>query len=320
VAKALLQITDHASGDNYSVTVHPLSDPTPVNDQTGNIVAWKRVYIENDKMYKVGSDLSADFTPDYDGNPPNPQPDTLTLTSASWCTVGDSIRVFDADHPDGEPATIQAINGNSILLNVDLQNSYDAGYNPGRGAAVGKPSGLYYEADLSRLTNAFGSDIEGTDGGCFAEFLSLSDGAGPVPHKQFLGNLSSPTMPEFSDVWFLHSVNMSNYIHAIGAERCQYVGDDIFGMTYSGANCQCTYVDSLGVLALNSDTTAHEMGHQFVLGSVDNNHPANVWCHQGSGTDYCLMSYQRTRTDSYSEFCKDSPDHVVEVRSVLDGL
>ena len=69
-----------------------------------------------------------------------------------------------------------------------------------------------------------------------------------------------------------------------------------------------------------ADTTTHEIGHQFYLGSVDANHPIGVWCNAGTGTDYCVMSYERNREDQYTEFCVDAPSHNYEVRDTNDGL
>ena len=81
---------------------------------------------------------------------------------------------------------------------------------------MGKHSGGYYEAGLGRLINAFGSDTEGTDGGTFVEFYSLSDGAGAVPYAAALGRTSNPSAMDFSSVWFKNQ-GKTNYIHVIGA-------------------------------------------------------------------------------------------------------
>lgn len=32
------------------------------------------------------------------------------------------------------------------------------------------------------------------------------------------------------------------------------------------------------------------------------------------------MSYQRDRTDAYSEFCYDSPNHIMDVRDASDNV
>ena len=127
VAKAILEVTDHWAGDNYVITVHAIYEPTPLNDHSGTLIAWKRVYIEKDKMYKIGSHLAAEFTADG-----NSDPDVITVTDASVFSVDDSVYVFDADHQPGEPATIDGIDGNDITLDVDLADDYDAGYDPGK--------------------------------------------------------------------------------------------------------------------------------------------------------------------------------------------
>jgi hypothetical protein len=47
----------------------------------------------------------------------------------------------------------------------------------------------------------------------------------------------------------------------------------------------------------------------------------DVWCHEGEGTDVCLMDQDRSRFDLlYCEFCVESPDHIYVWRDAVDDL
>lgn len=317
--KVKLEITDYAAGDNYVVTAAAMKPPDATEDATGKMVAWKRVYYELDRMYRVGTDLTQDYV--------GADPYMLHVEDGSIFQSDDAIRVFDADHPSGETATVLVATPTTITIDRTLSNVYHAGYGAGgKGAAVAVPDNGFYEASTSRLGNAFGTDVLGHDGGCFVQFCSVPEGATQVPYRQFLGDTSNPTMGTYSAVWFSNK-EKSNSIHIIGAEYCRSVDDGIFGMCMPLANVQCTYSAQIGAAfspqeanAVAADSTAHETGHQFLLTSTDSGHPVNVWCHEGSGTDYCLMSYERDRADDYTEFCSDTPSHIYEVRTAADGL
>jgi len=88
-------------------------------------------------------------------------------------------------------------------------------------------------------------------------------------------------------------------------------------------NYQATYVQKIeddypgSQATANADATAHEFGHQFNLASVDWDHP-DVWCHLGPNTAYCIMDWDTSLVDAYSEFCHDAPNHVDAVRDATD--
>ena len=319
-AEVTLTVTARYAGDNYQV--HCSLDPTwaTTNDSTCVLVAWKRIYVEEDQMYKVGSDLNADFAPDA-----NTAPDNVTVVDASVFSVTDNVRIFDADNPAGETAQITNIVGNTLHLDVDLTNSYNAGYGAAdKGAAVAKPGDGILDANVTgQVGDAYGDGTDGTDGGCFVEVMILADGGNRVPYRETFG--SAAARVSFRNVWFDNKGSL-NYIYVCGADYHNVVGDNTYGVASSGNNYIYVYLGEIGddyganAGKANPDTTAHEIGHQFGLGQVDNNHPANVWCHEGNGTDYCLMSYQRDRTDENSEFCHDNPNHVDGVRDTADGL
>jgi len=320
-AETVLTITDQYAGDNYKVEASQNSDFSVTLEETGLLVAWKRIYVEEDKMYKTGSDLQSDFTADGDSDP-----DTITVWNASYFGYGDTIVIFDADHPDGEERTLGPtdISGNNITV-ADLTNSYNAGYSSGdKGAAVGLPAAGWWDADISgRTDDAFGSAADGSDDGCFVEIEMLSDGENMVQRKYVL-----PTPSErlsFCNMWFENKDKTSNYIWVCGVWHRQYEGDLYYGTAqYLDDYCyiflgeithQFDYADRPTV---NADVVAHEIGHQFMLTDVDEDHQ-EVDCHNGN--DYCIMDDSRDRTDGRSEFCwDDPPNHLLDVRKQDDDI
>jgi hypothetical protein len=103
VAETTLRITDRYSGDNYQVratmqkphNLEPFDKRTSwtTNDvyvtssikESETMIAWKRVYIEQDNMYKLGATITADALAGATN---------LTVDSTADFSVGDSVVVF----------------------------------------------------------------------------------------------------------------------------------------------------------------------------------------------------------------------------------
>ena len=319
-AEVTLTITDQYAGDNYQVEFSLDADFSRILDQTAVMVAWKRIYIEEDTMYKAGALLQSDFTPDGDA-----LPDSLTVTDGSEFSAGNTVLVFDAVSPLGEEAVVSSVSNNTLYLDIDLTNSYNAGYGASdQSAAVAIPdpdeNGTVdvFDANVfGRLTNAYGYATSGSDGGCFVEFILMEDGGGCTPYdeKLFLDQNG------YSRIWFKNR-GKTNYIHALGA--CEYFlyvtgkagAADNFCMVFIQA-IQKVY-GSGAIPTVSADVMAHEMGHQFSLPGTDNDH-ASVYCHEGP-TDYCVMDYDASDTDSVTEFCLEGTNHLHMVRDYQDAL
>ena len=310
------------AGDNFIVEASG-SSAFEEFEESGLLVAWKRYYIEEDKMYRIGSDLAADFTNDGDSDN-----DVISVINGGVFSVDDEIDVFDADN--SETRTIIAISGNDITV-ADLTNSYNAGYESGdKGAAVGKnsESGGFYEADIEALvTDAFGSDSDGEDGGCFTEFKILEvdeNTVNKVPYRLAMGELFWAN-EDYRDVWFKNK-GEQDYFWVCGAARLDADYTTDYGQTYHAYNTSYVFVENIEwyepsfyEAQVIADTTAHEIGHQFAFdaGEVDGYHEL-VWCHEGSESDRCLMASNCSQYDDYSEFCYDGDNHLMEVRSFVD--
>jgi len=202
-ASVILTITNQYAGDNYQVYAagHPVPKPNQEATQlTKYMVAWKRIYFEEDMMYRVGSDLVEDFFDDG-----NSMSDTIEVEDARVFAVDDVVEIFDALNPVRETAVITAVDtiDNLLALDDDLTGPYYEGYpkSIGQGAAVAVPAAGFFNPDVTGLVpGAYGSDPIGKDGGCFVEIEPMITGNDIVPFKESLG--TTQLLMGFYQVWF----------------------------------------------------------------------------------------------------------------------
>lgn len=330
-----LTITNRYAGDNYSVAAAFAASPPATGKASGLLVAWKRVYVELDSMWKFGKDLTADFVPDAEAPGVPATADVLMLTDTADLQVGQVVTLFDAADPVGQNLSITALTSNSITVvdatdpSKDVSHGYRAGYprSVGLGAAIARPSDGYYDLApqlFGRTPNAYGAVADGSDGGTFVEFERYAPAGGSgeskVPFRaEFVSILN---IYPFDDVWF-DNANKSSVIHVVACSHL-VAGDQTLGGADSDSNFQYIFMDEIlhefpsAAATVDADTSAHEFGHQFKLSLTDGSHPAGVLEH--SGNDFCVMSYQRSRTDATTEFCLASPNHLTGVRDAIDPL
>ncbi len=330
IAKVDLQITDHCAGDNYIVTANPgPSNALPKPDwrnATGNLVAWKRVYVENDAMFRVGCYLASDFTHDTDLFP-----DTIEVEEGCGSLFHDGEDIMIVDALSHQEVTIMYVEGDLLRLWDDIDDDYRIGYTgEGRGAAVGSLEAGFFWADPGEVHDAFGDpgNVGGTDGGTFVEFWAYTGqqaGSGVVPYEHELNDETSPSMIEFQHMWFAHQ-NQYNNVWLLGADVYSQT-QNVLGWTPSGLMTSCVYVgkiESFPELTENSVrfATVHELGHVFDLSWTDYFHADNH-CHLGPQDSRCVMDYASTGYTPETttvEFCWDDINHLLEVRKQADPL
>lgn len=330
-AEVELSFTSHFAGDNYQIECSMESSFSRVVDRTCVLTAWKRIYIEEDQMCKAGADLASDFAPDE-----NATPDALPVSSrsrfgANDFRIGDQVIVIDADNPVGETAIVTNIDTSVapwlIYLNVDLTNSYNAGYGAGdKGAAIVIPDpdrnsqADVYDA-LRELfsTNAYGLATDGSDGGCFVVFVPLVGASTRTPYTWSLSTLPVGNRTPFTQyipVWF-GSFHQTNVFYLLAGNS---VSTGQYGFNYGEANASVILVGTIGSNPVfNGETVVHELGHTWVAGhQADGNHPHDAPAHDNS--DYCIMDYGPSGelgtifSNGKTEFCVDGPDHMYEIR------
>jgi hypothetical protein len=259
-----LRITDRYAGDNYKIqaSFEPFAGDDPPNPGTrikaesGTITAWKRIYVERDDMYRRGGVLFSDFTPDGDS-----LPDTIQVKTGHNLIVGDGIDIFDADHPvemlAHEAATIQSITPDTgfdfVALDVDLQQSYNAGFAGGdKGAGVGVPAAGLFKPNFGHVYINYGE--------AFVEVLFPRSWSSFVPHMAPADLDSISELYDFADIWG-SNVSVFNYVYVTGADNDGTIAG---GMTNYLANQTAIFVQTV---ESGGDSVAmvcsHELGHQF---------------------------------------------------------
>jgi len=319
-AAAQLTITGRFAGDNYYVAANPCTGTDGGDRHTADLVAWKRIYIEKDRMYTRSVDLTADLHRDQDTDP-----DTLEVQSTAEFVVNQAVVVFDCD--GYEDATVLAKPDATHLIVTDLQSDYGAGYGNDPdwscGAAVTHQDMPCFDVDfLGRLKAGYGDHAAGTDGGCFVEYVQF-EFVQKTAYRRFFPD--SASMQDYSRVWFHNYSSNANCIHAIAAgygasETDQDVASSNAATAHTFAfRLLIDYWDQNGLPMLDSDIVAHEFGHHFGLNDGCPNP-----CHSGI-EDLCLMSQDRNRADEISEFCGPTlgqPDagHVYVIRGREDPI
>ena len=284
-AEVDLQITDRYSGDNYIIAGHCGPNPALTNKKSGNLVAWKRVYLERDNMYMKGGTVTVSFTPDT-----NTMPDTLMLDSTADLSAGDMITIFS---PTTSVSTVVSAKTPTSITVPDLAVAFD------RLSGVRKTSETAtFDAPLTYIPMTYGSDAEGIDGGGFVEFQPSPSGSGSIPH--FAEFPSDPEAKAFCQFWFDNRAGNANLVQLVAADK--HV-DGSLGTTFPSDNISIVTVAQHTSTPSLLDTVAHELGHQFNVSNshVDSMSPAP----NHNGTDDCLMTYHSDDTDGISEFDLD---------------
>ena len=359
-----LLITDRFAGDNYIVRAtceeveagkyfHEQPKLQGKYKESGLLTAWKRVYCEVDKMYKIGTDLSQDANVgdnkifvrfarilDKEGN-------VIKLLPSQLFEPNDLVVIFDANNPNGEQITIIEINDEemSITFTPALQNSYkcstdDAYYADGKGAAVGKPSAGFWEVDTSLIQTALNQ--------CFVDIVFPNEGSNAVPFKHFPIEAEDPErgyigVNHFSEVWFAHDRKrgpFNNYIHLVGAYQWGEKDRRGSGTSPTTTDLNYSYVFVAYIYEMYTynpkaflrELVAHEIIHQWQFKGTDASDPHEFEDEQGIKRSYCLMNYKQSYWDEIVRLWHNTQDlsdrspmipetsHVYYIRDSVDDL
>lgn len=203
-AETELTFTDRSSGDNYQIRAGFNKRCESVGSSIP-FVAWKRIYIELDNMYKKGATITLAFAPDGDATD-----DVLSVDNTDDFVVGTKITIFTnvGLTVDRE---IKTINYTTKAITVaDLKD------------AIPLYSGIKIQTDNSIYTinetlrgDAFGLITDGMDGGAFVEFAHTPSGSGNVPkYKRF----PDDDVVNYNLHWF-QSTNKKNLLQLIASSQ-----------------------------------------------------------------------------------------------------
>ncbi len=297
-AEVILTITPQYAGDNYQVEASLDSTFSRICARTAVMVAWKRVYLEEDNMYLEGATLTAAFAPDADG-----AGDVLQVDQSGDFTVGELVMVFS---PTASlPTVVTAVAPGRVTVgDLALPFPKYSGIRP----LV--PDTVPIITDLIPAT--YGGDTRGTDGGAFVEFVKAFAGSGPIPkYTAFPNDVEAFA---FCQAWFQSSAARANVVQLVGA--LGHV-DGSFGTADSALNISFVTTSNFsgnleGFLSI-PETVCHEIAHQF---DVANSHvDAKVSALDHASLDECVMSYNRNRSNLIAELDLDC---MYDVRDAVD--
>lgn len=333
LVKLILSTTPQYAGDNYRIEAS--YDPNFVCSggcpQSGTLTAWKRVYVERDRMFRKGSDLTQDVSPGAT---------EIRVANKRAFRRGDVVRIIHAPRLDGsspagqdtfyyEERRVTSTRGSfrrgSVFLDRPLSRSYEV--DPSALALIGS----------TRLSDAVGvvnTDADLYDAGmdyvqglfdaAFVEYVSFAENPSTVenkvPHVPFHAVLTPSNLYGFlAHKWFEHLASgrapKANHQHLIGGSHTSddgLLGETNIDMNTSVAPFSWVFQQAIedaasgattsafaGVDAkvFNKETVAHELVHTFDVNppwrtTGAHDSPTNRPAYDNSGE--CLMAYLPT--------------------------
>jgi hypothetical protein len=302
-ARAHLRVSDHCSGDNYRVYASALDWPSATeSDGTAKLIAWKRVYLEMDRMFVKGAPLSQSVGPG-DSYIDVCFPYFVDSNGDFMYSQGQTLLLFD-NNGHSEQVTVASLEYIEVPdyrvrlhLTANPQSTY--GGSVGIGVIDGGLENSLYRYDTTWRDKPFGAIGEPRQcgdpdwGGAYVDVCLVPDSMNQnryMPHINLMGLLDGPTAP-----WF-DNIGRANVIHCVAADHlCLGLDKTITGLTESGYNVSCVAVGEVcgnppiynaANLRELGQVLSHEIGHQFALENTDGSH-AHV--HIGSTSEHCLM-------------------------------
>jgi len=308
-ARVILNM-NNVAGNDYTVEASINADFSGQTYRTTTMYAWKRIYVEVDKMYKSGACLTQTHTDDGDNNN-----DWLFVDNTN--SFYDNVEIFLFDNNGNEIGLfVEDVDrdNNKILVSADIKNTFPR-YSGIRLKDVNEFFGLSPEA---YITDVYGSATDGSDCGSFLEidFNSLSSYNNLIPLYTSFSTLGQSV--GYANYWFSfknQQNNDRNVIHIISAyqhnEQRPGYEDAVAWAQINGPN---TLIFDLRHEAYGSnketaksENVVHEIVHN--LGIMNDHIDSNVNCVENSECNgkingKCTMTYCHDRTDGMVDFDK----------------
>lgn len=316
-AEVELSFTKQYAGDNYQIEVSFDKNFQNICAKSIPFVAWKRMYLEIDKMYKKGATVTEKF--EQDGNS---EPDVITVDNTEDFAAGQKVIFFDEGKTDIETVVVNVDNVSSKITVTDLHVD-----NPQGRIVLEKYSGVrlkddetFFDVSLDLLPNAYGDKTDGTDGGTFVEFITdfANNGSGKVPRYKILNENKAGS---FAWHWFNNKTE--NTGNPQSQNLFQVVVSDISDIVLAGSERRAVgiAVPALNVLLVFnshfvegrklenlsqtaiSEILSHEIGHQLLeLATIEHVDSALQVDTHDNQEDSCVMTYKNDLENKIVEF------------------
>ena len=173
-AKILLKFADGQwRGNNYRVKLYELhgTDKDKELCESGDIVAWDRVYLEMDYM-RQGIGLGVGKTVDCRTSR------SFTLGGGSLIPVGQKLLFSDDSSSAEEEAIVQSVDVGLHTPIITLDRYLTRVYSGDNNAGIGIEGWHYDSVDFSQIKEAYGDinnvlAITGSTAGCFVDFAPI---------------------------------------------------------------------------------------------------------------------------------------------------
>lgn len=316
-AEVVLNFND-CGGNNYQVEVS--LDPTFPALKTSRsvvMVAWKRVYLEIDRMYGKGATLTDDFIPDADNDNDTLKVDNIRdfHVDADDPSKNDEIVIFKPQADGTIQQIIRKIKSKRVLVPTPYEfrpivgeievEDIDEPYPALSGVKI---QGADETKDMPTkyLQQGFGAKTDGSDAGAFIEFRQDVLSGWNIPRYSYFSN--EIISREFFRYWF-KTTDRRNVL-MLASSCSNYFGD---ARAFPGFNILTVFQDAYAWRPVGerenpiAEVIVHETGHHFgllntAISHVDAevNQPRN-W----NNTDACVMTYKRNTDDGIAKFDED---------------
>lgn len=290
---ATLRTTMQHAGDNYRVEASV--DPELVSNadyscdsrcaRSGTITAWKRVYVEEDRMFRAGAFLAAHLIPCT--NSSNcPATVTIAVDDARPLARARTLHLMHAPRADGlggnefysEDVAVVGVDRKKNTVEISMParpyygpetESTDAELQRILADAVGvvdDPEDTFYQLNTSYVRDHFAA--------AFVEYVW--DDRDPVPYVPYVpivrGFTASDPLGALARKWF-YAYGTDNVQHLLAGARGEQATNEVFlGLTTSriGTNFSWIFVEAVnseaprrGRLRFNGEVVAHELTHEW---------------------------------------------------------
>lgn len=248
-------------------------------------------------MYKTGATITEQYVPDADNIPW----DTLIVSHTSNLYTNSTTFIFN-NKGDTVPITIaEKIGDNKIVVRNDL-DTID------RWAGIaGDFEHTYGLADPQLVSKAFGEKTDGTDGGCFTEFVEapLENRYSCMPCWDTLTE-SYRKYGEFFSYWFdnskLKHPGFKNTLLMGKVRAIEGAGPGEIILDAASDKYHVAAIVDAWEFEYEWETFVHELGHLLTPNIEPYYYDEYTGAKDYTGNNYCIMNYYNVSNDKNVEF------------------